>query len=78
MSRTKQLPVHIRLFAGQKVAAKYFEDGSWYRAEIVKINPSHRKFCVKYVDYGNEAVVNEKSIARLGQEFFKVTVQVCC
>lgn len=50
---------------GDVVSACYFEDNKWYEAAVQKINPNHT-FVVKFLDYGNQEMVDLESIRPLG------------
>jgi len=53
---------------GLAVAAIF--DGEWYRAEIIALLPGIIK--VRYVDYGNEAMVAESDVRVLPTEFTRL------
>lgn len=46
-----------RLFSGQKVLAKYWEDGKFYRALVHEVSANGNTCVVKFVDYGNHEEV---------------------
>jgi len=48
---------------GEIVAAQYAVDGSWYRAEVLSLDDDSAT--VRFIDFGNTAKVNKKSLAEL-------------
>lgn len=46
-----------RLFSGQKVLAKYWEDSKFYRAVVHEVSANGNTCVVKFVDYGNHEEV---------------------
>ncbi|KFW12248.1 RING finger protein 17, partial [Fulmarus glacialis] len=55
---------------GQACIAKQ-KDGNWYRAQIIGL-PSCQEVMVKYVDFGNVAVLTLKDIRRVKKEFLSL------
>ncbi|KAI9828284.1 MAG: hypothetical protein M1819_006622 [Sarea resinae] len=55
--------------AGDYVAAKFSEDGEWYRARVRRNDHSAQKAEVVYFDYGNSETVPWSSLRPLGAEF---------
>ncbi|KAF8782794.1 Tudor domain-containing protein 1 [Argiope bruennichi] len=49
-------------------AAKYLDDESWYRAQVIAVDGNDIK--VKFIDYGNTEVVEPEYISALPPEFF--------
>ncbi|CAL1273523.1 unnamed protein product [Larinioides sclopetarius] len=47
--------------------AKYLEDESWYRAQVISMDGNAIK--VKFIDYGNSDIVEPELIAELSPEF---------
>ncbi|GFW87193.1 uncharacterized protein TNCV_5125471 [Trichonephila clavipes] len=45
---------------GMYLAARFYQDGNWYRVRILRINSESERTCdvyVQYVDYGNKAFI---------------------
>jgi len=42
---------------GEECEARWSEDGQWYRAVVEDYTPVERRYCVRFVDYGNEDLV---------------------
>jgi staphylococcal nuclease domain-containing protein 1 len=52
---------------GELCAAKFEDDGQWYRARVEKVSGSN--VCVFYIDYGNRAIVDVSQCAALPSGF---------
>ena len=63
MSSYQQSDVYVPCIS-EMVAAKYAVDGSWYRAKVLTLD-SDSTAVVRFVDFGNTATVNFKSVAKL-------------
>ncbi|KAK6343036.1 hypothetical protein TWF718_008413 [Orbilia javanica] len=58
---------------GDIVAAKFSEDGEFYRAKVRRVDRESKKADVLYVDYGNSETVPFTSLRPLTQPQFSVT-----
>ena len=58
--------------AGDYVAAKFSEDGQWYRARIRRNDRESKKADVVFIDYGNSESVAWSSLRPLSQPQFSV------
>lgn len=67
-SNTGALPTAPK--AGDYVAAKFSEDGEWYRARIRRNDREAKKADVLYIDYGNSETVPWTSLRSLSQPQF--------
>lgn len=56
---------------GSPVIAIFPEDRALYRAEIVS-NDAHKGYIVRYVDFGNCAAVNQRSIYPVEKKFMQL------
>ena len=54
--------------------AVFAEDGAFYRAEVVEINKSLGTI-VRYIDYGNRAIVDPKQMYRVEKRFMELPKQ---
>lgn len=59
------LPGAYSFKKGDIVAAKFSQDGLWYRARIDKITPDNKDAEVLFIDYGNRENVAQKDLAPL-------------
>ncbi|XP_074603463.1 staphylococcal nuclease domain-containing protein 1-like isoform X2 [Brevipalpus obovatus] len=59
------LPGAYSFKKGDIVAAKFSQDGLWYRARIDKISPDSKDAEVLFIDYGNRENVAQKDLAPL-------------
>ena len=64
----------VTMDVGVPCFALYSEDGTWYRAEIVKFNGE--MFEVLYVDYGNCSLVKRDEVLPMTKPFLKLPI--CC
>ncbi|KAL4907557.1 hypothetical protein BDW74DRAFT_149423 [Aspergillus multicolor] len=55
--------------AGDFVAAKFTEDGGWYRARIRRNDRERQQAEVLYIDYGNSEVLPWSALRPLGTQF---------
>ncbi|CRL00728.1 CLUMA_CG013984, isoform B [Clunio marinus] len=67
-------------YLGQIVAAMFFADNKWYRAEIVAIQvnktlPHELLFDVYFLDYGDNQFVSKKDILELRADFLSLRFQ---
>ncbi|XP_034942181.1 maternal protein tudor-like isoform X2 [Chelonus insularis] len=70
-------PVTDTLQVGNSVIATFVEDGAFYRAEVTDIKSG--RTVVRFVDYGNSAMVQSHEIFRVEQKFMDLPKQaVCC
>ncbi|KAL7747929.1 hypothetical protein RI367_006676 [Sorochytrium milnesiophthora] len=60
---------------GAVCAARFSEDGQWYRAKIRKINAADKTADVIYTDYGNSEVVSLSALKALPATFTKLPQQ---
>ncbi|XP_050402777.1 tudor domain-containing 6 [Patella vulgata] len=58
---------------GSPCAAKFNEDGAWYRAEILSCDGNNIRIC--FVDYGNYDTVSADDICVLKEEFLSFPTQ---
>jgi hypothetical protein len=61
---------------GMPVAALYSKDNTWYRAEIIGMNPDTMEVLVVFVDFGTRASVPHTSIRYLKKNYQKIEVTV--
>ncbi|CAH0384418.1 unnamed protein product [Bemisia tabaci] len=47
---------------GALVAAKFVDDGAWYRSEVLSKDETSPGFCVLFIDYGNQSVATEFAV----------------
>lgn len=59
---------------GDVVAAKFSQDGQWYRGRIDKLNANSKEADVTFIDYGNKESVALKDIAPLPSGGFSITI----
>lgn len=75
-----QTPINeSNLQAGTPVIAVYKSDGALYRADIVKSNGAN-SYIVKYIDFGNEGVVQKNQVFKVQKKFMVLPRQAvkCC
>lgn len=60
---------------GQPCLARYTNNSEWYRGQIDTLHEDTQKVLVRYVDYGNLALLNLESIALLPSQFLSVPTQ---
>jgi len=60
------------LIPGELCLAKFSEDNSWYRAEVVTLQESDGLVVVRFVDFGNSDTVSLSSLLPISKELFKV------
>ncbi|XP_042908070.1 uncharacterized protein [Parasteatoda tepidariorum] len=72
-------PVNLKkLIPGYYCLAKYSEDESWYRAQIVACI-SEKELEVFFIDYGNSEIISPDAIAVLPQVFYETYgLCFCC
>ncbi|KAK3612057.1 hypothetical protein CHS0354_021741 [Potamilus streckersoni] len=58
---------------GEIVAAKFSQDGQWYRARVISVNESKVK--VFYLDFGNTEKVDRKDIYEMQPQFMLLPFQ---
>ena len=63
-----------RLVAGIACVAKFSEDATWYRAEILEVK-QNRKVLINFVDYGNKEEVEVTELKQLTQEYCSLPAQ---
>lgn len=63
----------------QYCTCKFSQDNAWYRGKIIEISET-LKVSIKYIDYGNSAVLEISDIHELPDEFTKLPEQAihCC
>lgn len=66
----KRTHITDQIDIGTPVMAVFAEDGAIYRAEVVDIKPAG--VVVKYVDFGNRALVQKHEVYRVDKEFMKL------
>lgn len=54
------------------VAAKFYIDNQWYRAEVIDDHDTHT---VYFVDYGDECLVEKEHICELRTDFLSLRFQ---
>ena len=59
--------------AGEVVAAKFSEDGEWYRAKVFRIDREGKQAEVNYIDYGNSEKLPWSRLRPLNQPQFAVS-----
>ena len=62
------------LVVGTPLCALFPEDGLWYRA-VIESMPSEFEVQVRYIDYGNSAVVLLSDVRQLSRRFYDCPVQ---
>ena len=72
MVNTDYVPV-----VGEVCAAKYVDDGIYYRAEIIRVN-NNGSFDVQFVDYGNKETIPLQDIHQLQSSFLIFPKQALC
>jgi len=60
------------LIPGELCLAKFSDDNSWYRAEVVTLQESDGLVVVRFVDFGNNDTVSLSSLLPISKELFKV------
>lgn len=50
---------------GEAIVAKFSADGRWYRAKILFIHKTNAQVDVRFIDYGNEQLVDIKDVRKL-------------
>ncbi|XP_066994116.1 RING finger protein 17 isoform X2 [Anabrus simplex] len=68
-------PHIVQPYVGQPCCVCYKEDGQWYRATILSVEPKTAQLRIQYVDYGNVELVGVNEIHELKPEWTKVPVQ---
>ena len=69
LSSANKAPLPSPPRAGDYVAAKFSEDGSWYRARVRRNNREAKTSELVYVDYGNEETLPWSELRTLGSQF---------
>jgi len=69
-----EVPAHFNrsLVPGELCLAKFSEDNSWYRAEVVNVNESDGSVVVRFVDFGNNDTVSVSSLLPISKELFNI------
>jgi len=75
ISPTNATPLPGPPKAGEYVAAKFTEDGEWYRARVRRNDREAKKSEVVYVDYGNSEVVPWSTLRPLAAQFSTQTLK---
>ena len=60
------------LVPGELCLAKFSEDNSWYRAEVVKVQENDGMVVVRFVDFGNNDTVSLSSLLPVSKELSEV------
>ncbi|KAF3919685.1 hypothetical protein ABW20_dc0105936 [Dactylellina cionopaga] len=72
-SKANDTPLAAPPKVGDFVAAKFSEDGSFYRAKVRRVDREGKKADVLYLDYGNSETVPFTSLRALSQPQFSTT-----
>ncbi|KAK2756538.1 hypothetical protein FQN54_005431 [Arachnomyces sp. PD_36] len=72
LNKANEAPLPGPPKAGDLVAAKFSEDGEWYRAKIRRNDREGKKADVVYIDYGNSETVPWSRLRPLSQPQFSV------
>ena len=72
INKANDIPLPGPPKAGDLVAAKFTEDGEWYRAKIRRNDREGKKAEVLYIDYGNSETIPWARLRSLSQPQFSV------
>lgn len=60
----------------QLVIGKYEADNLWYRARVIKTEPSLDRYKLFFLDYGNTQTVNFENIKKMERKFLNFPIQL--
>ena len=60
------------LVIGELCLAKFSEDNSWYRAEVIKLLDRGDLVLVRFIDFGNRETVNSSSLLPINKDLFNL------
>ena len=63
------------LVTGQSCLAHYTSNSDWYRGQIEHIDIPNNQVSVRYIDYGNLALLGQEQIALLPHQFLQIPTQ---
>jgi staphylococcal nuclease domain-containing protein 1 len=72
LNKSNDIPLSALPKAGEMVAAKFYEDGEWYRAKVRRNDRENKSAEVVYVDYGNSEILPWSRLRALSQPQFSV------
>ncbi|KAH0538188.1 hypothetical protein FGG08_005204 [Glutinoglossum americanum] len=70
MNKANSTPLPGPPKAGEVVAAKFSEDGEWYRAKVFRVDREGKQAEVNYIDYGNSEKLPWSRLRPLNQPQF--------